>query len=412
MTDRIAYMFATGGMHGPALFPGLNAGSLLPWDTLHPSAPSLRALLDSPDVGVCVLLNTGNIGAEGSHFQNIRARQDRGTYAALTGQGHGDKALANTFAQDTITAVTVGDSIQQRILEGGAAKTYAVSVNSAATDAQAFAALIEQAGKMDDLPEFQRDIYVNEMSAIGQAAGFNLGFAGKGQAMAEMLAENPAVKMVTGWSTGFDNHTDFKNQFARALGQLDTMIGAFAQGVGWLSPGDPMGTQFTGRTVDTLDDTNDDVILVIDSEFSRDINLTSGGGYSHGRGGLTIVIGRRVKQGFVGQKMPTLEHDTERCIFVGDSPRFLPIEIPTPAIWLAIYRYAGWNTTGLFSQPYTPVEGIFLDPLPAAKGLEWEVIEGAQPYNPDPTPEPPMELTPAEKLIADIKALIEAYENA
>lgn len=412
MTDRIAYILATGGMHGPALFPGLNAGSSLPWDTVHAAAPSLKALLDHPQIGVCVLLNTGNIGAEGSHFQNIRARQDRGTYAALSGQGHGDKALASTFPQDTITGVTVGDSIQQRILEGGSAKTYAIAANSASVNGNVFAALIDQAALMADLPEFQRDIYVNEMAAIGQAAGFDLGFAGKGQAMAEMLAENPGVKMVTAWSTGFDNHTDFKNQFARALGQLDATIGGFAENVGWLSPGDPMGTQMTTRGIDTLDNAEDDVILVIDSEFSRDLNLSTGGGYSHGRGGVTIVIGRRVKQGVVGNLMPTLTQDTERCIFVGDSPRFLPIEIPTPAIWLAIYRHAGWDTTGLFSQPYTPVEGIFLDPLPAAKGVEWEVIEGSQPYNPDPVEEPPMEMSPAEKLIADIKALIAGYENA
>ncbi|MBC7284489.1 DUF1501 domain-containing protein [Hoeflea sp.] len=369
MTKRIAHIHLGGGAHAASLFPGAENGQD-DITQIHPSAPNLKALVDRGLVHA--IMCTGPENPTASHFEMSRIIQDRGNFiTGETGEGWGDYALAATFPGLPLAGVTVHNNVLMRVLQGGRSSCIALAANMIITEGFNIDAMIQAATVADDLDEYWRDIYVTNMGAAAEAGAIDLNFAALGQSMAEVLAENPDIKMVTGEVVGFDTHNNHNQQFAGAIGRFDASLGELARSCGWLDmPDGDMALPYP------LLDPEDEVLLIVTTEFSRDYIWTSGDGLSHGRGGFTMIIGRGVKPGFTGS-LPSPSYQVERMLGNG---RTLPIDYPTERVILGFLQAADWQTEGLFTKDYAPLEGMFL--------TDGEPVPVPEPLEPVPEPEP------------------------
>jgi uncharacterized protein (DUF1501 family) len=395
MTKRIAYIHLAGGAHAPTLFTGPNITDL------HPAAINLKQLAERGMVHA--VLCTGPENPNSSHEDMTRIQQDRGNFlTGELGEGWGDYSLAATFPPTPLMAVTVQDTVVMPVLKGGRASTMALATNLTVSDGFGIEGMIAAANMSVDLPIYWKTVYQSNLSVMAAASGINLSYGSLGQTMGEVLVENPDIKMVTGISGGFDTHTDHEARFASSFTRFDAALGEFARICGWLEMPDGEANRLPYPIIDEVDNLADDVLMIVTTEFSRDNIRTSAGGYSHGRGGFTLVIGRSVKGGFTNT-LPSLEFEPHRL----DAGRNLPVEIPTERVILSLLQDAGWKSEGVFTKAYEPLPGIFLpraepDPLPEAG------YQHPQEQEPEPKPENDPQQFTEVSLLMEINTKLEA----
>jgi len=377
---RLVHIHLAGGAHLPSLLNSQNVADL------HPAATNLHILAEAGLVHIVQC--AGPLLPNGSHFNMTRGQQDIGDFiTGLTGEGWGDAALAKTFPDATgLLGVAVGDTVLPRVLQGGKAGCVALRQNF--TDPSDPSALIQEATAADDLPDYWRDILIKSYGLMGELVGLNLEFGSLGRTIAEVFAENATVRMVSAVSGGFDTHTDHAKQFATSLSIFDATLGEYARAEGWLPMPDPMGSAIDGPHLDG------DSLVIVTTDFSRDLISTSGDGYSHGRGGFVLLIGPAVVGGLTGT-MPSLTFEPERLLEGSGEPRFLPVDYPTPNVVLGALEAIGWETDGLFLNPdYAPLRSPF------------DVVE-------EPPVDPPVDpVETAAELVVKVLAEATIAENA
>lgn len=396
----IGIIQAAGGLHAPALF--LNDNNIT---ELHPSAPNLQMLAELGYLHA--VLCTGPLNPSGSHFDMIRIQEDLeiDLQKAQAGIGWANKAMYltnSTLASKNIVGVMVQRSVLPRVLQGPYSKCIAMNSNLPGVENNTLDMLHDDALTTEELTPFWRDLYVNELSVAAEATGFDLNFNSIGNTMAEVLKEQPNVKCVYGISGGFDNHTDFDRQFSIALSSLDNEIGQWSRAMGLLPMPSGMANSITTPMLGDVDDPAEPILMVL-TDFSRDMVFTSAQGLSHGRGGVVLIIGRNVKPGFTNGPVPR-ENDPRLITTANGFGRFLPVITPTSDVVATVLKEAGWAYEDVFNTEPNIISGIF---------NEDDVDEPAdEPIEDIPDETVDMSLEEANAtLISDILAAVENYIN-